>query len=137
MNIESNKGDKVVFTGEGGYSSDIEYVNKYLTVGKVYVIDSTFIHSSTTEVILVGYPMERFNSVHFDSVAESYHSEIIESLENKMPNPEDFQEDGFGNGEDYIDALLLYIERLKKDHAIELEMLTQALKENQYKFVNN
>jgi len=134
MNIESKKGDKVIFTGKGGYDSENEYARNHLKVDQIYVVDYTIIHNFNTEVILEGFPKKKFNSVLFDdaNVAEEYHSDIIESLTNEQPKPEDY----INNLEDYVDALLVYIERLKKEQEIQLEMYAIAMDEDQQSIKN-
>ena len=134
MNIEAISGTKVLYTGKGGYNSDKEYANKFLNVGQIYVVNTTIIHSYSTDVILEEFPEELFNSVHFDDLAEEHTSEIIDSLNTVEPNKSDYCDDnGDGSIDDYVDALLLYIDRLKKDHKINVEMLTKALNEDNEK----
>ncbi len=125
MEINAKKGTKVLFTGKGGYDDDNKYANKYLKIGQIYVVDFIRIYNWTTDVTLIGFPEKKFNSVHFDDIVET-NDEIIESLENKMPVLE-MDKHGFENYQDYVDHLLTYIERLKKDHATELGMLNIAM----------
>ena len=137
MNIESKKGDKVVFTGEGGYDNENEYARKHLVVGYTYTVDYTIIGGFDTRVILEELSELKFNSVMFDDAADAkiYHSELIESLDNKQPNRSDYGSSD-EHTHNYIDDLLIYIERLKKDHAIESEMYSIAMEEDKQSIEN-
>jgi hypothetical protein len=130
MNIESKKGDKVIFTGKGGYDSDNEYARKWLRIGNIYTVDYTIIGGFDTRVILVEEPDKKFNSVMFDDakLAEEHHSDLIDSLEIQQPNQEDYK--GDGSTQDYINDTLEYIDRLKRNHEIELEMYAIAMDED-------
>ena len=54
---------------------------------------------------------------------EEYDTSIIDSLDNVEPNIEDFS-----SCKEYSDALLVYIERIKQEHLIEIDMMGIALK---------
>ena len=65
MDIYSRPGTKVIFDNPtAGYKHDQEYCRKHLIVGRVYTIHYTEVHSSSTDVYLVGFPGS-FNSVMF------------------------------------------------------------------------
>lgn len=68
MNIYAKKGAKVRYTGKGGYDSDKRQANHFLTVGEVYTVENTSVHSWSTSVLLQEVEKERFNSVHFEDV---------------------------------------------------------------------
>lgn len=67
MDIYSPKGTKVIYTGKGGYDSDREFANKYLTIGEEYIVEKTDVHNWSTDVYLQELPDKPFNSVHFES----------------------------------------------------------------------
>jgi len=131
MNIDAKKGTKILFTGKGGYDSDKEYANKHLTVDEIYTVDKILIDNWSSTIILEEFPFKSFNTVMFKDIrlAENHHSHVIEELlENKQPRLEDYKDDA--STANYINDLLDYIERLKKDQKITVEMLTQAIKED-------
>lgn len=66
MNIYAKYGDKVVFDKPTcGYPFDQENAKKHLTIGAEYTVNFTVVHSSRTEVYLIGFPGIHFNSVLF------------------------------------------------------------------------
>lgn len=65
MSISSKKGTKVIYTGKNGYDSELIRANKYLTIGKIYTVDSTVTHDFSTKVFLQEILDVSFNSVHF------------------------------------------------------------------------
>lgn len=66
MDIYSKPGTKVIFDSpECGWPHDQETAAKYLTVGGLYTIAETVVHSSSTEVYLKEIPGVQFNSVLF------------------------------------------------------------------------
>jgi len=69
MGIYSRPGTKVVFMGINGYSSELlEALNK-LEVGKVYTVEDTEVHSSSSTVWLKEVK-GKFNTVHFTPYVE-------------------------------------------------------------------
>lgn len=66
MNINAMRGDKVIFTAEGGYDSDIARAKTYLKPGVEYTVDYTKISGWSTAVFLVEFPGTAFNSVMFE-----------------------------------------------------------------------
>jgi hypothetical protein len=62
------QGDKIRFTGEGGYDSDQERGYKYLTVGEVYTVDIIDIGNWMSDVYLQDFPDIDFNTVMFEVV---------------------------------------------------------------------
>jgi len=68
MDIYSKHGTKVIFDSPtNGYPHQQENAKKHLIVGKVYTVDFTEVHSSSTDVYLVGVPGS-FNSVLFGAL---------------------------------------------------------------------
>ena len=68
MDVYSKPGTKVIFDApENGYEFDQRTAKKYLKVGAVYTVAKTEVHSSSTDVYLVGFP-GCFNSVFFGSL---------------------------------------------------------------------
>jgi hypothetical protein len=66
MDIYAKTGTRVIFDApDYGYSHHQEIAKKHLVVGKVYTVDSTVVHSSSTDVYLIGFPNIAFNSVSF------------------------------------------------------------------------
>ena len=70
MDIYSKDGTKVVFTGRGGYGYQQSEAREHLTVGAIYTVEHTEVHSWSTDVYLYEVPGIRFNSVMFDKVKE-------------------------------------------------------------------
>lgn len=73
MNIYANKGYKVVVKEsflDSEYNYDREKIKKYLEVGKIYYVDYTVVHSSSTDVYLCGFPNVRFNSSSFKGISK-------------------------------------------------------------------
>lgn len=69
MNIYALKGHKVKCTSlEGLYQYQTELAHKHLELHKIYTVESTEVHSSSTDVILQEFPEIEFNSCHFDDV---------------------------------------------------------------------
>ena len=78
MDIQSTKGTKIIYTGEGGYDSDKEHAAKYLKLNETYTVEKTEISQSSTKVILQEFPDQKFNSVHFDDTFTLKGDEIAE-----------------------------------------------------------
>lgn len=77
MKIYTPKGDKVIYTGKGGYTSDKERGDKYLKQGETYTVHKTVVHSFSTDVYLEEiqdtFPnggRVYFNSVLFRNIIE-------------------------------------------------------------------
>ena len=71
MNIYALNGHKVICgTLNGGYSQDKEKAEKYLEIGKEYIIEKTHVSNWYTEVWLQEFPGVRFNSVFFEDSVE-------------------------------------------------------------------
>lgn len=69
MNIYALKGHKVrCISLEGPYEYQTERAQKYLELGKEYTVESTEVHSSSTDVILQEIPNIEFNSTCFEDV---------------------------------------------------------------------
>ena len=56
MNIYSEKGTRVKYTGTGGYDSHKEHANKYLKVGETYTVLNTNVSGWHTDVFLKEVP---------------------------------------------------------------------------------
>lgn len=65
MPLESEGGDRVRFTGYGGYESQQEHARKFLTVDAVYTVRHMEVGGWSSSVELVEVPGEFFNSVMF------------------------------------------------------------------------
>jgi hypothetical protein len=65
IDIYSEEGTKVKYTGKGGYDHHKEHANKHLKVGEIYTIDHTDVGGWHTDVYLKEVPNQAFNSVHF------------------------------------------------------------------------
>lgn len=65
MEIYSEPGTKVIYTGKNGYDHDRERADKLLEVGKTYTVLETDVQPWSTGVSLEEVPNEWFNSVHF------------------------------------------------------------------------
>ncbi len=69
MNIYALEGHKVkCISLESPYEYETERAKKYLEIGKIYTIDSTEVHSSSTDVLLQEIPNIEFNSTLFEDV---------------------------------------------------------------------
>lgn len=80
MNIYAQYGDKVIFTGRGGYPVTNAHARNVLRVGNVYTVERTVVHSTSTEVYLIGKPRESFNSVMFEDYAEILESVPVDNV---------------------------------------------------------
>lgn len=66
MNINSLKGTKVIFAfPKAGYESQIKMARTHLILNKIYTVESTEVHSSSTDVYLKEFPNISFNSCLF------------------------------------------------------------------------
>lgn len=65
MDIYSEPGTKVRFTGRNGSDCDLLMSKSYLVVGRVYTVDHTEVANYSTDVFLKEFPDVPFNSVHF------------------------------------------------------------------------
>lgn len=68
MDLKTNLGEKVLFTGKGGYESNKEHANRYLTVGVEYTLSNIKIDNWSSTVELEEFPDIVFNSAHFENV---------------------------------------------------------------------
>lgn len=68
MDIYAKRGTKVIYDmPNAGYPSQQDYAKQHLIVGRVCTVDFTEVHSSSTDVYLIGVPGS-FNSVLFGSL---------------------------------------------------------------------
>jgi hypothetical protein len=65
MDIYSEPGTKVIYTGKNGYSHDKKHADEYLEVGKTYTVDHTEVYSWSSVVYLDEIADQSFNTVHF------------------------------------------------------------------------
>lgn len=71
MNIFAIEGHKVkIDTFKAGYDYQKEIMMKLFDKDKVYTVDKTIVHSSSTDVYLKEFPNTHFNSVFFKDVTE-------------------------------------------------------------------
>lgn len=70
MNIYGEEGNKVIYTGTGGYPMHKEIANKHLVVGNTYIVEGIEVGGWHTDVYLRGFGSVRFNSVMFEDVEE-------------------------------------------------------------------
>lgn len=71
MNIYALKGHKVRCTHlDSPYEYQTERAKKYLEIGKIYTVESTEVHSSSTDVVLQEIPEVEFNSTLFEDVTK-------------------------------------------------------------------
>ena len=68
MDIYSEPGTKVIFENpDNGWSHDQEKAKAHLTVGEMYTVQITEVHSSHSHVILKEFPGIKFNTVMFEN----------------------------------------------------------------------
>lgn len=68
MDIRTSPGSKVCFSNPSfGYPFEGKYAQQHLSIGALYTVKETVIHSSSTEVILEEFPGLSFNSVLFSN----------------------------------------------------------------------
>jgi hypothetical protein len=68
MDMYAKKGHKVSVTEKTinwGYNHDKEQANKFLEVGKIYTVKTTWVYDWDSKVELEEISNERFNTVHF------------------------------------------------------------------------
>ncbi len=65
MDIYSEKGTKIIYTGEHGYDFQREDANVFLKVGETYTVDHTIVYNWSSGVMLKEVPNKYFNTVHF------------------------------------------------------------------------
>ena len=65
MDIYTEKGGKVIFSGIGGYDSELKSAKKYLKIGEIYTVDYLDIGGFHSDVYLEEFPNIKFNSVQF------------------------------------------------------------------------
>lgn len=67
MDIYNTKpGDRVKYTGKGGYDSDRELANKYLTIGECYTVCYIAVYDWYSTVELEEFENIEFNTVLFE-----------------------------------------------------------------------
>lgn len=83
MDIYSAPGTKIKFAHpNSGYTHDQKQCAEYLTLGGIYTVKRTDVHSSHTYVYLEEVPGQHFNSVMFDAVTDEA-SRVLEVIEQK------------------------------------------------------
>lgn len=68
MKLDTKAGEKIVFTGKGGYDFELENAKELLEVDCEYILSSIVVDSWSSAVELEEFPGEWFNSVHFKNV---------------------------------------------------------------------
>lgn len=69
MNIYAKTGDEVLvseLSAKQGTDDDSIKIAKYLQIGSIYKVHHTIVHDWRTDVVLIGIPEIRFNSVNFE-----------------------------------------------------------------------
>jgi hypothetical protein len=66
--LHCKHGDKIRFTGNGGYESDKFRADKYLTVDEIYTLDIIDMGDYFSDVYLVEVPHIDFNTCMFEIV---------------------------------------------------------------------
>lgn len=101
MNIYSKHGDKVRLDGLYGLNFDKNWANKHLTIGDIYTVDHTEVHSFSTKVFLVEVPGISFNSVlfsdvierkTFDELSDKFHDLLWPDGEHVLTNGKDIED---------------------------------------------
>ncbi len=72
MDLDTAKGERVVFTGKNGYDYDREHAAEYLRVGESYSVDEIKINSSSSRVRLTEFPQFTFNTVMFQNETDTF-----------------------------------------------------------------
>lgn len=68
MKLDTKLGEKIIFTGKGGYDFQLENALKFLEIDKEYTLSNIQIDSWSSAVQLKECPNEWFNSVQFKNV---------------------------------------------------------------------
>lgn len=106
MSLFTKEGEKVVYTGEGGWEYDKIYADKYLIVGEEYIVLAVEIGSSCSEVILEGFEDREFNTVMFKNIDNSFNDVKRKAVVLRNFKPQTIEE-GYVNyiltvGKEYI-----------------------------------
>lgn len=68
MRLDTKAGEKIKFTGKGGYDYQLENALQFLTIGEKYTFSDIQIDSWSSAVQLEEFPNEWFNSAQFENV---------------------------------------------------------------------
>lgn len=68
MDIFTKPGEKVIFVGYHGTPGQLENAKKYLSIGSVYTIETVEVRGYHTNIRLIGFPNNSFNSVMFSNI---------------------------------------------------------------------
>ena len=60
---------KIIFTGDGGYYSEIDSAFKILSYGEIYTVKQICIDGCSSDVELVEFPNEFFDCAMFENVS--------------------------------------------------------------------
>lgn len=71
MPLDSSGGEKMRFTGHGGYPSDQEHARKYLTLDGVYTVSTLDVGEWSSSVEFEEFPGKKFNTVMFTATLSS------------------------------------------------------------------
>lgn len=113
MEIYAKRGQKVIVTkrtAHNGYDSQEQDVAKHLQIGKIYTVEKTEVHSSSTTVQLKEFPNKNWNSVNFIDYVDK-------------PLKDDFHEPAEFNGEPLFceGAYGFAIRKWKRDNEEQIE----------------
>ncbi len=68
MSLDAERGDRITVTArtiKNGYSGDQQKAEKYLKIGKIYIVQDLEVHEFSSAVILKEFPTVSFNTVNF------------------------------------------------------------------------
>lgn len=68
MRLNTKLGEKIIFTGKGGYDFQLENALQFLDIDQEYTLSDIQIDSWSSAVQLEEFPNEWFNSVQFKNV---------------------------------------------------------------------
>lgn len=67
MSLDSKPGERMKFTGYGGYDYQQEQAKKLLTVGHIYTVERVDVGDWSSTVEFKEFPGENFNTVMFEA----------------------------------------------------------------------
>lgn len=68
LDLTERRGDKIIFTENGGYKSKQDYAKRVLKIGEIYVVDSMTITNFNSNVELKEFPGALFNTTMFSKL---------------------------------------------------------------------
>lgn len=69
MSLLTKPNSKIIFTGDGGYYSEIEFAFKILSYGEIYTVKQICIDDYSSDIELVEFPNEFFDCAMFENVS--------------------------------------------------------------------